>query len=332
MRILMIGAGAIGGIVGGRLAHAGKDVSFVDVDQEQVRAIRQAGLHVDVPDGAFHVRPAAFLPNEVAGGFDYAFIAVRVFNMASALDVVKPLLNPGASLVSLQNGLTLPLLEKPVGPDHAVGTMIRMKSRRIAPGKVRTVQRGHLYVGHLHGRTTPQLRAVHSLLNEVIPTEIIDNIFGGLWSKLTYTCLGMITSLADAPLNSILQDETSGRMCAEFLGEIIAVGNALGARFEPLVEYDPRDFDPRHSYAQRLAALHSIARQSRSEDQRGGVERFKKGIKTEIDFTVGHVVQEGKKAGIPTPICAAVLRLIHEIEAGRRPLQTKNYAELVAAA
>lgn len=331
MRILMVGAGAIGGVVGGRLARAGKDVTFVDVDPEQVRAIRDGGLHVDVPDGAFHVTPAAFLPNEVPGRFDCAFIAVRVFDMAGALEMVKPLIKPGASLVSLQNGLTLPLLEKLVGSDHAIGTMIRMKSRRIAPGKVRTAQRGHLYVGHLHGRTTPQLLAVHALLNEVIPTEITDNIFGGLWSKLTYTCLGMITSLADAPLRAILQDETSGRVCVEFLGEIIAVGNALGARFEPLVEYDPRDFDPIHPFAQRLSALHVIARQTRSEDQRGGVERFKKGIKTEIDFTVGHVVREGKGAGVDTPICEAVVRFIHEIEAGRRPLQAKNYADLASA-
>src|SRR5499426_2135194 len=102
MRILIVGAGAIGGIVGGRLAHAGKDVTFVDVDAEQVRAIRGGGLRVDVPDGAFHAAPAAFLPNEVPGRFDCAFVAVRVFDVASALEMVNPLLNSGASLVSLQ--------------------------------------------------------------------------------------------------------------------------------------------------------------------------------------------------------------------------------------
>jgi 2-dehydropantoate 2-reductase len=328
----MVGAGAIGGIVGGRLAHAGKDITFVDVDPAQVRAIRDGGLHVDVPDGAFHASPTAFLPNELPGKFDLTFIAVRVFDMASALSFVEPRLNQGASIVSLQNGLTLPLIENLVGPDNAIGTMIRMKSRRIAPGKMRTAQRGHLYVGHLHGRTTAQLESIHGLLNEVIPTDIMDNIFGGLWSKLTYTCLGMICSLADASLRTILQDETSGRMCVEFLGEIFSVGNAVGARFVPLVEYDPRDFDPRRTYEARLAALHAVGRQGKSEGQRGGVERFKNGVKTEIDFTVGHVVREGKRVGVATPVCEAVVRLIHEIEAGRRPLQTKNYAELASTA
>jgi 2-dehydropantoate 2-reductase len=331
MRILMVGAGAIGGIIGGRLARAGRDVTFADVDAEQVKAIREKGLNVDVPDGTFRAFPPAFVPAELPGRFDLSFIAVRVFDLTSALAVVEPRLNPNATLVSLQNGLTLPLLEKIAGPDHAIGTMIRMRSRRTAPAMVRTAQRGHLYVGHLHGATTPQLQALHLLLNEVIPTEITGNIFGGLWSKLTYTCLGMITSLADASVRAILQDETSGRICVEFLGEVVAVGNALGARFVPLVEYDPRDFDPRLPYEARLSALHAVARQAKSEAQRGGVERFKKGVKTEIDFTVGHVVEEGKRVGVTTPICTAVVQMIHRIEAGQQPLQMRNYAELAAA-
>ena len=330
MRILMVGAGAIGGIIGGRLARAGQDVTFVDVDPKQVQAIREAGLYVDVPDGSFRSSPAAFLPDELPGRFDLVFIAVRVFDMPSALAVAESRLNDGAILVSLQNGLTLPRLEKLVGPDHAIGTMIRMRSRRIAPGKVRTGQRGHLYVGHLHGRGTRQLESVQMLLNEVIPTEMIDNIFGGLWSKLTYTCLGMFASLTDASLKAVLQGETSGRLCVEFLGEIVSVGMALGARFVPLEEYDPRDFAPQHSYEARLAALHAIARQPKSDNQRGGVERLKHGIKTEIDFTVGHVVEEGKSVGVSTPICQAVVRLIHELEERKRPLQTRNYADLAA--
>jgi 2-dehydropantoate 2-reductase len=329
----MVGAGAIGGIIGGRLARAGNDLTFVDVDPQQVQTIRETcGVSVDVPDGAFSATCAAFLPNELPGRFDIAFIAVRVFDLMSALEVVESRLNGGAILVSLQNGLTLPRLEKLVGPDHAIGTMIRMRSRRTAPGKFRTAQRGHLYVGHLRGQPTPQLEKVHALLNEVIPTEMIDNIFGGLWSKLTYTCLGMFASLTDASLRAVLQGETSGRLCVEFLGEIVSVGMALGARFVPLEEYDPRDFDPRHSYEARLAALHAIARQPKSENERGGVERLKHGIKTEIDFTVGHVVEEGKGVGVPTPICEAVVRLIHELEAGKRPLQTSNYGDLESAA
>ncbi|MFQ5930347.1 MAG: ketopantoate reductase family protein, partial [Acidobacteriota bacterium] len=79
MRIIVMGAGPIGGIVGGRLARHGNNVTLVDVDVEHVRAIRERGLQVDVPDGSFNVSVTAILPNEIQGKFDIGFIAVRSY-------------------------------------------------------------------------------------------------------------------------------------------------------------------------------------------------------------------------------------------------------------
>ena len=77
MRAIVMGVGPIGGIIGGRLARAGQDVTFVDVDREHVAAIRENGLQVDVPDGAFNVKATVVFPDEIQGTFDTAFIAVR---------------------------------------------------------------------------------------------------------------------------------------------------------------------------------------------------------------------------------------------------------------
>ena len=87
-----------------------------------------------------------------------------------------PHLSDDGLLVSLQNGINPPLLEEKVGPDRTVGVAIRMGSTRPAPGQVRTTTRGHLYVGHLHGKKTPQLERLNALLDSVIPSEISDNI------------------------------------------------------------------------------------------------------------------------------------------------------------
>jgi ketopantoate reductase len=72
----------------------------------------------------------------------------------------------------MQNGINPPLLQEKVGAERTVGIAIRMGCRRVAPGHVQTATRGHLYIGHLHGRTTPQLNRLHELLNAVIDTEI----------------------------------------------------------------------------------------------------------------------------------------------------------------
>ena len=77
-RMIVIGTGPIGGIIGGRLARAGQDITFVDVDKEHVAAIREKGLQVDVPDGPFNVKTKIVFPHEIDGKYDIAFIAVRL--------------------------------------------------------------------------------------------------------------------------------------------------------------------------------------------------------------------------------------------------------------
>lgn len=330
MRMIVIGTGPIGGIIGGRLARAGLDMTFVDIDKEHVAAIRQNGLQVDVPDGPFNAKVKIIFPLEIQGTFDMAFIAVRSNYTRDALATVMPHLNDSGLLVSMQNGINPPLLEEQVGPDRSVGVAIRMGCRRIAPGHVYTAIRGHLYTGHLHGKTTPQLKALNEILDAVIPSEISDNIFGVLWSKLTYTCLGFFGSLADAALATSCADEIDRRLAVDFLAEIVAVGTAAGARFIPLAEYNPIDFHPSQPREKRLATINEMTKSWKLDDRKGPLRQIQKGITTEVDYTLAHVTREGERLLIPTPICRKLVEMIHELELGTRQLGMQNYAHLRA--
>jgi len=331
MRMIVIGTGPIGGIIGGRLARAGHDMNFVDVDKEHVAAIREKGLQVDVPDGPFNVKINIVFPNEIEGKFDIGYIAVRSNYTPDALKTVMPHLADDGFLVSMQNGINPPLLQERVGPDRAVGVAIRMGSRRLAPGHVHTATRGHLYIGHLHGKTTPRLHELGKRLNDVMETEISDNIFGVLWSKLTYTCLGYFGSLADASLVTSCAGDASQHMLTDFFGEVVGVGKAAGARFISLAEYNPLDLHPAIPFDKRLAAVNEMAKAWKLGDRKGPLRQIQQGIKTEADFTLAHVVREGEKVKIPTPLCRKLLDMIHELEAGKRKLGLHNYAELGAA-
>lgn len=328
MRMIVTGAGPIGGIIGGRLVRAGNDLTFVDVDQDHVAAIRERGLQVDVPDGPFNVRIPIVFPEEIHGIFDLAFIAVRSNYTPEALAIVMPHLSSTGLLVSLQNGINPPLLEERVGPDRAIGVAIRMGSRRLAAGHVHTATRGHLYVGHLHGRTTPQLERLNALLDSVIPSEISDNILGVLWSKLTYTCLGYFGSLADSALAESCTGDAERRLLANFFAEVIAVGTAAGARFIPLAEYNPPDFHPSRPLEQRLAAVNEMAKSWKLDDRKGPLRQIQSGVKTEVDYTLGHVVREGSRLDISIPLCRKLFDMIHELETGTRQLGIENYAKL----
>jgi 2-dehydropantoate 2-reductase len=327
-RMIVIGTGPIGGIIGGRLARAGHDVTFVDVDQEHVAAIRAKGLQVDVPDGPFNVRIKIAFPDEIEGKYDIGMIAVRSNYTPEALRAALPHLADNGLLVSMQNGINPPLLQERVGADRTIGMAIRMGCRKIAPGHVQTAIRGHLYVGHLHGKTTPQLESLQAIINPVIETEISDNILGVLWSKLTYTCLGYYGSLADASLVTSCADEASRRNLTEFFAEVVAVGTASAARFIPLAEYNPPDFHPSRPLEKRLAALNEFAKSWKPDDRKGPLRQIRKGIKTEVDFTLAYVVRQGEKLGIPTPLCRKLLDMIYELETGTRTLAMHNYAEL----
>jgi 2-dehydropantoate 2-reductase len=208
---------------------------------------------------------------------------------------------------------------------------IRMGCRKVAPGHVQTAIRGHLYIGHVHGKTTPQLENLQGILNPVMETDISDNILGVLWSKLTYTCLGYYGSLADASLVTSCADEASRHNLTEFFGEVVAVGNAVGARFIALAEYKPPDFHPSISFEKRLAAVNAFAKSWKLDDRKGPLRQIQKSIKTEVDFTLAYVVREGEKFKISTPLCRKVLDMIHELETSKRKLGLENYAELRAS-
>ena len=329
-RVLVVGTGPIGGIIGGRLARAENDLTFVDIDKDHVAAIREKGLQVDVPDGPFNVKIRIVFPEELQGKYDTALIAVRSNYTPAALATALPHLNTDGTLVSMQNGINPPLLEEQVGADRAVGMAIRMGCRKLSPGHVQTTIRGHLYIGHLHGRPTPRLTKLQQLFNSVIETEISDNILGVLWSKLTYTCLGYYGSLADASLAQTCAEPAARRNLAEFFSEVISVGDAVGVRWIALAEYNPPDFRPSLPIDQRLAALERFAKTWKTEDRKGPLGQIKKGIPTEVDFTLGYVVREAEKRGIPVPHCRNVLDMVRGLSSGARKLSIANYAELSA--
>ena len=330
MHAIVMGAGPIGGIIGGRLARDGHDVTFVDVDREHVAAIRGHGLQVDVPDGPFNVKANVVFPDEIEGAFDTAFIAVRCNHTRDTLETVLPHLHEDALVVSMQNGINVPLLEETAGADRSVGMGIRMGSRRVAPGHVHTATRGHLYIGHPHGRTTPRLEALNAMLDAVIPSEITDNILGVLWSKLTYTCFGYYGSLADTSMVESCAGPDDRRLLVDFLGEVVAVGTAAGARFISLAEYDPPELHPDKPVEARVAVVDAYAESWKSDDRKGPLRQLLNGTELEVAFTLGHVVRESARLGLSTPLCDNLLAMMLELESGKRALGLHNYAEFAA--
>ena len=165
-RILVWGAGAIGGTAGAFLKRAGNDVSFVDIVPEHVAAIAGPGLAITGPVDAFSVSAPAFTLDTLAGTWDHIYLAVKAQFTEAAARALLPHLTPGGYVLSLQNGLCEEIIASVVGPQRVIGAFINYGADWIAPGEILFGNRGACVLGELDGRTTPRLDALHATIRD----------------------------------------------------------------------------------------------------------------------------------------------------------------------
>ena len=334
MRILIWGAGAIGGTAGAWLKRAGHDISFVDVVPEHVQAIRTSGLKISGPVDQFSVVAPAFLPEEVTGTWDMIFLAVKAQHTEAAARALLPHLSQDGYVLSLQNGLCETIIASIVGRDRVVGAFINYSTDWIAPGEVMFGSRGAVVLGELHGRITPRLLALHALLSEFEPGAITtDNIWGYLWGKLGYGAMlfaqalgakGIADCLARPEMMPVWR--AIGREVNEVtLAEVITPMGFNG--------YDPNAFmpnAPRELAERAVADLVVFNRPSAKTHSGIWRDLFVRHRRTEVDVQIKPIVDIGAKHGIATPTIAKLVALIHEIEDGKRAMSDDNLLELIA--
>jgi 2-dehydropantoate 2-reductase len=335
MQITVWGAGAIGGITGGVLTRTGHDVLLVDVHQGHVAALGRDGLQVEDRRGDWHVAVRAASPAEVRGPLPLVLLAVKAQATAGALEQLAPLLTESSTVVSLQNGLNEELIAARIGAARTVGCLVNWAADWIAPGRIQYGGPGSLTLGELDGRETPRVRELADLLAAVQPTQVTPNIWGCLWAKLCYAALLFATALTDEKIYDVTERSPEvQRMLVLLVAETMRVAEASGIRLVAFDEYDPEVYR-RGARGDRAAIREAMEAVSTFYH---GHTKVKTGIwrdlavrkrKTEVDSQIGVIVAKGKGLGIPTPLTARLVELIHDLEEGRRAMGWGNLDELV---
>jgi 2-dehydropantoate 2-reductase len=333
-RILVVGAGAIGGVAGAALTRAGQDVTLVDVDDAHREAMRRDGLTIEGYPETHTVPVRALRPDELAGTYDVVFLAVKSQHTAAALRPIVPHLAADGCVVSLQNGLNEPDVADIVGPERVLGVVIHLAADQLRPGLVVRHGEGEFFLGELDGTITPRCQAVQRLMALIAPTTVVDNVWGWLWTKHIYGCLLVASALADEPIGEQLAVPSVRLVHAAVLSEATQVALAEGVRLERLDILDPLDTlpTPEHGAARAIAALDAIAAGSKKGKSGMWRDIKMKGRKSESEYITGDVVRRGAARAVPTPVNAGVLRLIGEIESGQRPMALANFDVLLPAA
>src|SRR4051794_29737048 len=234
---VVVGAGAIGGTIGARLARSGRTVLLCDADRDHVDAINEHGLRIEGPVEQFAVDVCAALPDDLPDALGAVLLAVKSQHTREALAAITPRLAPDGFVVSLQNGINEPLIASVVGTDRTVGAFVNFGADYLEPGRIFVGGRGALYVGELDGTRSPRLER---LLRDLPDARETPNILGFLWAKEAYGAMLFATAVSDLSIADALAERRYRGVFVQLAREVLA---AAPVPVEPFDGFDADDLD-----------------------------------------------------------------------------------------
>jgi 2-dehydropantoate 2-reductase len=310
MRVLIVGTGAIGSVVGGYLALSGAEVTLLG-RAAHMAAVQRDGLRItgiwgDRPVRGLHTATSA--DEIIAGNFDVIVVAVKAYDTAAAARLLAPLAGPDTLVLAYQNGLgNAEALAEVLGWPRVVGVRAIYGARIPTPGEVTvTVIAQPTALGTYSPET--DYRRVRELAERMdaagLPTVYDDAIATTLWAKVAYNCaLNPMSALLDVPYGALAETAYTRDIMRDVVEELYAVGAARGVSLRPATPAAYMD----HFYTAMLpptAAHYASMREDLLQRKR-----------TEIDALNGAIVAFGAAAGIPTPANLYLTRLVHAREA-----------------
>jgi len=322
MKIAIIGAGAIGGYVGVKLALAGEDLTFI-VRGANLEAIRKNGMKLVMHDGSEHVARNVKATNDYteAGVQDMVILAMKAHQLEAVVDELPKLIGPQTLIVTMQNGIPFWYFHqhggalagsvvKSVDPSgriaaaipaaQVIGCVVYPASELIAPGVVKHIEGDRFPVGELDGSTSERVqRVADCFVKAGFKAPVLDNIRSEMWLKLWGNLtFNPISSLAHATLVDICQYPLTRELAAAMMTEAQTVANKLGITF-------------RVSIDKRIAGAEKVGKHKTSM-----LQDIEAGRAPEIDALVGSVVELGRLTHTPTPHIDTVYALVKLLARG----------------
>ena len=329
MRVCVVGAGAIGGLMGAKLALAGNDVTLV-ARGPHLDAIRTHGLKLVLENGdevvvnnvaATSIIAEASLP-------DFVVLALKAHQIAPIVDELAAIIGPNTTLVSIQNGIPWWYFQKHGGEyegrhlesvdpngyvmaaidvERVVGCVVYPAAQISEPGVIRHIEGHRFPVGELDGRDTSRIRSLSEAFSQAgmkspVLTDLRAEIWLKLWGNLSFN---PISALTHATLVDICQFPLTRQLAAAMMTEAQTVANKLGIQFRVPLE-------------KRIAGAEAVGKHKTSM-----LQDVELGRPIEVDALLGSVVELGRLTNTPTPhldavySCAGLLSMTLSDEHGR---------------
>lgn len=309
-RIAIMGAGAIGSVIGGMLALSGHNVTLIG-RRSHMDAIAENGLRITGIWGEHTVHGLVTETEAQEVPQDIIFLTVKSFDTENAGMEALRMMGPGTVIVSIQNGLgNVEKLTEIAGKDQTIGGMAIFGAAVLEPGSVRvTVIASETLVGEVNGSNSERVKEVADLLDGAgIPTKTSQNIMRDIWHKVLYNiALNPLSALFKVPYGEIADNQYTRNLAEQMISEAFMVAEASGqdlglSRDEYLKILWNKKLPPTRDHISSM--LQDITR----------------GKRTEIDNINGAIVMIGARYGIETPYNSAMVKMIR----ARETLGVKN--------
>jgi len=333
MRIGIIGAGAIGSVVGGMLTKAGHDVTLIDQWPEHVEAMRKNGLRLSGTCGDHTIRVKAlhiYEAQAITEPFDAVFISVKSYDTEWATSLgIQYLKKPNGVVVDFQNGINDERVAAIAGRERTLGSVITIGAGMYEPGHAMRTDTGAIgfKIGELDGKDTERARELAKLMSDVAVAKVTTNLFGERWSKLTVNCMANPLAGLSGLGTAEVRTQPGPRRIAIFVGgEVVKVGRACGYEVEPIYGIVAQRFVD----ASEGRGFAEVEADVAAEGQRRGggrpslLQDVMRGRRTEIDYLNGYVCEQGRRRGVKTPVNDAVVEAVRSYGVGKLKPDPKN--------
>jgi 2-dehydropantoate 2-reductase len=315
MKICIYGAGAIGGLLGARLARSGEDVTLI-ARGPHLAAMRERGLRVTGFGGDFTVKPRATDDPAEAGPQDYVIVALKAHAVSGIAERMAPLLGPKTGVVMAVNGVPwwyfygrtdalkdrrLPSVDpgdrqwRCIGPERVIGCVVYPAAEVTAPGELHHVEGDRLTLGEPDDSKSERVLALSRVLiaaglKAPVKSDIRTEIWVKLWGNVAFNPLSALTG---GTLKQLCDDPGTRAVARAIMTEAEAIAGKLGVRM-------PIPVDKRIDGAAGVG-----------EHKTSMLQDFERGRPVELDAVVGAVAELGRMVEVPTPMIDAVYAMTH---------------------
>lgn len=314
-KIAVVGARAVGSVLGGLLARIGEDVILI-ARKAHVEAINKNGLFIDGILGEFTINMKA--AERLTFRPDLVLLTVKTQDVNEACHAIKPYVK-GIPIITLQNGVRSDAIVASIlGREHVISGIVCFNVRFVQPGKVSYGPEGMLLVGEPFCENKERVEEIRALFHKAIKTKVCNNIHGAHWTKLLTNVMGnSLDAMTGLSLGVCMKHSGLRKIGSLILKEALDVVEKAEIRLEALPEFPVFAFKAVIKSPLFIASgiLGLMLGSKRYEDiMTSTLQSIRRGKPTEIDYLNGEVVELAKKIGVATPYNSKVVELVHEIE------------------